>query len=153
MSFVTDTTTKEKFWNAWTGAGWYINLGRTHADGEKTKTDTWNPNQTIPQNLTSLAPGRKYSTDGFLWYLCTRKGRKESLLLTGEGTLQLIQLFCYFEVYPMWGTNVHSFLWTMTLYVVLIWFCLYCEVFPLQEEWGLWPVLLAKRKEKNVRGH
>lgn len=45
MSFVTDTTTKEKFWNVLTDEDWYISLGRTRVVGEKMKTegaDTWN---------------------------------------------------------------------------------------------------------------
>ena len=33
MSFVTDITTKEKFWNVWMDEDWYINLARMHVVG------------------------------------------------------------------------------------------------------------------------
>lgn len=39
MSFVTDITTKEKFWNVWMDEDWYINLARMHVDGGKMKTE------------------------------------------------------------------------------------------------------------------
>lgn len=42
MFSITDTTTKEKFWNVWMDEDWYINLGRMHVDGEKMKTETAN---------------------------------------------------------------------------------------------------------------
>lgn len=65
----------------------------------------------------------------FQWYLCTMKGQKKIYFWWEEWTLQLMKkLFCYFEVCPMWGANVHSFLWTMKLYVVVMCCCLCCDV-------------------------
>lgn len=40
---LTDITTKEKSWNAWTDDDWSISLGRMLVDGEKMRTEAANP--------------------------------------------------------------------------------------------------------------
>lgn len=102
---------------------------------------------------TWRTPGRKYFKDDFSLIFMYHTGKKKICFWWEEGTLQLIKkLFCYFEVCPIWGTNVHSFLWNTMLYVVMVWFCLDCEVlFHCRNNRVCSLVLLAKRKEKKKK--
>lgn len=82
MPFVTDITTKEKFWNVWMDEDWYINLGRMHADGGKMKTeaaDTLNTNLNTSQMITNQeVPGHTYFKDYFSLIFMYHDGEKNT---------------------------------------------------------------------------
>lgn len=158
MSSVTDITTKEKSWSGWTDGDWCINLGRTHVDGEKMKTDPWNTTQNRPHILASWELlDVNMSKTTFLCYLCTmrERGRKKKIrLLTGRRNTTVDKL-----ILLLWSTSCMGSQRTQfSVNYDAVCGCDWClpllwSSFPLARRMGLWPSCFLPREGGEIGGH